>query len=182
MGLRAYSRGLWALIAVTLLVACASGGPSPGAPAGASPAATARATDPLSGDFAAITPGEAAQGNHDGAWVRWGGGIEWVDVVQGRTCFVMRVARLSPDGLPVWTNQPTGERFVACRPGTYDTRRFTPYREVTFVGRIDGEQRLSGERVARIQASVVYLWSDCLATDTSPHCLSGPVEPVEPAR
>lgn len=176
--------GLISLLCALLLASCASGGLSPPgsgeAPAIASEAA--RDTDPLRGDFDPITPGEAADTDRLGATVRWGGGIDRVVFQDGRSCFTMRAARLTPSGRPDWTRESNNERFVACRAGFYDALRFAPFREVTFVGRIDGHTQLDGERVATIEARVVYLFSDCLDIDaaTDPQCAYGPVEPGAP--
>lgn len=172
-------RGLVSMVCVLGLASCASGGPSPSHTDAVAPIPPAsRVADPLRGDFDPITPGEAARIDRQGAIVRWGGGIERVTFEDGRSCFTMRAARLSPGGRPDWGLESNGERFVACRAGFYDARRFAPFREVSFVGRIDGHAQLDGERVARIEARVVYLFSDCLDTATDPQCAYGPVEPA----
>lgn len=175
-------RGLVSLACALLLASCVSGGPSAPGAAPTVAGSSARATDPLRGDFDPITPGEAADADRLGAIVRWGGGIERVSYQDGRSCFVMRAGRLRPDGLPDWSRDSNNERFVACRAGFYDALRFAPFREVTFVGRIDGHAQLDGERVATIEARVVYLFSDCLDidADTDPQCAYGPVEPGAP--
>jgi|GEM_PF-906679 len=175
---RSNRRGLVSLACALLLASCASGGPSsPGAAPAPAPRSGAPATDPLRGDFDPITPGEAARADRLGATVRWGGGIERVTFEDGRSCFTMRAARLAPSGRPDWGRESNNERFIACRAGFYDALRFAPFREVTFVGRIDGHTQLDGERVATIEAQVVYLFSDCLDTATDPQCAYGPVEP-----
>lgn len=180
---RSNRRGLVSLACALLLASCASGGPpSPGAAPAPATRSGAPASDPLRGDFDPITPGEAAETDRLGATVRWGGGIERVVFQDGRSCFTMRAARLTPGGQPDWTRASNNERFVACRAGFYDALRFAPFREVTFVGRIDGHTQLDGERVATIEARVVYLFSDCLDIDaaTDPQCAYGPVEPGAP--
>ncbi|KWS06761.1 Starvation lipoprotein Slp [Lysobacter capsici AZ78] len=175
-------RGLVSVVCALGLASCASGGPSPSHTDAVAPITASWVADPLRGDFDPITPGEAADTDRLGATVRWGGGIDRVVFQDGRSCFTMRAARLTPSGRPDWTRESNNERFVACRAGFYDALRFAPFREVTFVGRIDGHTQLDGERVATIEARVVYLFSDCLDIDaaTDPQCAYGPVEPGAP--
>jgi outer membrane lipoprotein len=117
---------------------------------------------PLQGDFQALTPHEAAVGDHTSAMVRWGGRIIRTEPRPDRTCFEVISTKLNADGRPYWASDDTWGRFIACRTGFYDPALFQPNREVTFTGRIEGyEDRKVEEYVykfPRIAADVVYLW------------------------
>ena len=137
-------KGLAAAIATVLLAACAT------------------QPKPLQGEFQAITPHEAAVGDHSGAVVRWGGRIIRTEPRPDRTCFEVISTRLGADGRPLWASDDTWGRFIACRTGFYDPALFQPNREVTFTGRIEAyEDRKVEEyvyRFPRVAAEVVYLW------------------------
>ena len=132
------------LLAATLLAACAT------------------QPVPLQGQYAAITPHEAAARDSTGAVVRWGGRIVEVEPKPNETCFEMISTRLDASGRPRWGSDEVGGRFIACRTGFYDPALFQQDREVTFAGRIDGyETRKIGGydyRFPRVVADVVYLW------------------------
>jgi len=100
---------------------------------------------PLQGQFATITPRQAADHDSTGAGVRWGGRIVEVEPGQNRTCFEMLATRLD-----------------VCRSGFYDPALFQKNREVTFTGHVDGyeNRRIGGYdyRFPHIAADVVYLW------------------------
>ena len=117
---------------------------------------------PLQGEFTAVTPREAAEGDSTGAMVRWGGRIVDTQPLENRTCFEMIATRLDAYGRPYWGADDTGGRFIACRSGFYDPAVFERNREVTFTGRIDGyETRRIGQhdyRFPHVTADVVYLW------------------------
>lgn len=125
-------------------------------------AACATQPKPLQGEFAQISPRDAASTDRLGAMVRWGGRIVQVEPQPNRTCFEMISTRLSASGRPYWATDDVGGRFIACRDGFYDPALFEKNREVTFTGRIDGyESRRIGEydyRFPRVAADVVYLW------------------------
>ena len=125
-------------------------------------AACATQPKPLQGEFQALTPHEAAAGDHSGAAVRWGGRIIRTEPRPDRTCFEVISTRLNADGRPYWASDDTWGRFIACRTGFYDPAVFERNREVTFTGRIDGyETRRIGQydyRLPRVAADVVYLW------------------------
>lgn len=125
-------------------------------------AACATAPAPLQGDYAAITPRDAADRDSTGATVRWGGRIVQVEPKENRTCFEMIATRLNAYGRPLWATDDTGGRFIACRAGFYDPAVFEKNREVTFTGRIDGyeNRRIGGYdyRFPHVAADVVYLW------------------------
>ena len=126
-------------------------------------AACATQPKPLQGEFQALTPHDAAIGDHSGAVVRWGGRIVQTVPGQDSTCFQMISRPLGGTGRPL-SSAPdvTDGRFIACRQGFYDPAVFTAGREVTFMGRVDGvESTRIGEfdyRLPRMAADVVYLW------------------------
>jgi len=117
---------------------------------------------PLQGQFAPITPHEAAARESTGAVVRWGGRIVAVEPKPNQTCFEMMSTPLDASGRPRWASDEVGGRFIACRTGFYDPALFEKNREVTFAGRIAGyETRPIGGydyRFPRVAADVVYLW------------------------
>lgn len=125
-------------------------------------AGCATAVQPLRGDFAAVTPRDAAEQDSTGALVRWGGRIVRTEPLADRTCFEVLSTELGSSGRPYWADDDTRGRFIACRQGFYDPALFTDKREVTFTGRIDGyETRKIGDydyRFPRMAADVVYLW------------------------
>ncbi|RPE81250.1 Slp family lipoprotein [Vulcaniibacterium tengchongense] len=125
-------------------------------------AACATQPKPLQGEFASITPRDAAANDSTGAAVRWGGRIVQVEPQSNRTCFEMISTNLGTTGRPSWGSDDTGGRFLACRTGFYDPAVFEKNREVTFVGRVSGyETRKIGGydyRFPVVDADVVYLW------------------------
>lgn len=125
-------------------------------------AGCATVSPPLRGEFADLTPHQAVQADATGQLVRWGGRIVRTDPLADRTCFEVLGTRLDASGRPYWAADDTRGRFIACRTGFYDPALFTPEREVTFTGRIEGyESRRIGEydyRFPRVAADVVYLW------------------------
>jgi outer membrane lipoprotein len=120
------------------------------------------AVQPLRGEFADLSPHQAVHMDATGQLVRWGGRIVRTEPLADRTCFEMLSTRLDVSGRPYWAADDTRGRFIACRAGFYDPALFTPEREVTFTGRIEGyETRRIGEydyRFPRMSADVVYLW------------------------
>lgn len=125
-------------------------------------AACANEPQPLQGQFAQITPRQAAQGDSTGAVVRWGGRIVDVEPQTNRTCFEMISTRLGTFARPYWASDDTGGRFIACRTGFYDPAVFEKNREVTFTGRVSGYQsrKIGGYdyRFPVVEADIVYLW------------------------
>jgi outer membrane lipoprotein len=125
-------------------------------------AACASQPHPLQGEFAQITPRDAAATDSTGAVVRWGGRIVDLEPHTNRTCFEMDSTGLSATGRPYWASDDVGGRFIACRTGFYDPALFQSNREVTFTGRVAGyENRRIGQydyRFPRMEADVVYLW------------------------
>ena len=131
-------------LAAALLVACAS------------------QPQPLQGEFAEVSPRQAAEQDNTGIVVRWGGRIVRTEPHENRTCFEMISTRLDVYGRPYWATDDVGGRFIACRTGFYDPAVFEVNREVTFTGRLEGyDQRKIGGydyRFPRLAADVVYLW------------------------
>ena len=111
-----------ALAAVALLAGCAS------------------QPRPLQGDFAVLTPRDAATTDATGTLVRWGGRIVQVEPRPDSTCFEIMSTRLDVHGRPYWASDDTGARFIACRAGFYDPAVFEVNREVTFTGRLAGHE------------------------------------------
>ncbi len=124
-------------------------------------AGCATAPAPLRGDYAPLTPADAASTAAVGASVRWGGTIAAVEPRRDSTCLQIVGRDLGSLARPRSDDSTTG-RFLACRAGFYDPQVFATGREVTVVGRIDGmETRLIGEyeyRHPRVAADVIYLW------------------------
>jgi outer membrane lipoprotein len=133
-------------LACALLAACATQPPKP-----------------LQGAYTSLlTPREAAESDSTGATVRWGGRIVQVEPKENSTCFEMISTRLDSYGRPLWAEDDTGGRFIACRTGFYDPAVFERNREVTFTGRIDGYETRRvggyGYRFPHVAVDVVYLW------------------------
>lgn len=125
-------------------------------------AACATYPGPLQGQYAGVTPHEAAARDMGGTLVRWGGRIVSVEPQQNRTCFEVISTRLDARGRPYWETDEVAGRFIACRQGFYDPALFQADREVTFTGRLAGyESRKIGGydyRFPLLEAEVVYLW------------------------
>jgi len=117
---------------------------------------------PLQGQFATISPRQAAEQDATNAVVRWGGRVVSVEPGQNHTCFEVLSTGLDGSSRPYWETDEVAGRFIACRTGFYDPALFEKNREVTFTGRIDGYEtrRIGGYdyRFPRVAADVVYLW------------------------
>jgi outer membrane lipoprotein len=133
-----------ALLTVVLLAACAT------------------QPQPLQGEFAEVSPQDAATQDSTGVVVRWGGRVIRTEPLDNKTCFEILSTRLDTYGRPYWATDDVGGRFIACRTGFYDPAVFEPNREVTFTGRIEGydTRKIGGHdyRFPRVAADVVYLW------------------------
>ncbi len=152
MSLRTTARFLATAAGVALLSACAT------------------APQPLQGNFPQITPQQAVANTPAGSAVRWGGRIVETQPKQDRTCFQMVAMPLTSSGRPQSSSSDvTQGRFLACRAGFYDPAVFTPGREVTFVGRVEGTDSVRiGEydyRLPQLAADVIYLWPEVREVD-----------------
>jgi outer membrane lipoprotein len=123
--------------------------------------ACARPPAALRGEFAATSVAQAASGAGAGQQIRWGGELVSTTPRGDETCFEVVERPLDRAARPRFTDASSG-RFVACSPGFYDPAVWTPGRQVTVVGRIDGVQMGTvGEatrRFPRVAAEAVHLW------------------------
>lgn len=123
--------------------------------------ACATVPQPLSGEYTALTPTQAAQGGSGGTLVRWGGEIIKTEPEANQTCFFVLSKALDSSARPVLDNGSQG-RFMACHDGFYDPEVFTKGREVTFTGTTHGiVSRKVGDydyAYPRLVANTVYLW------------------------
>ena len=127
--------------------------------------ACATAPQPLQGAFPGVTPQQAVAAPQSGANVRWGGRIVETLPKQDKTCFQMVGMPLNASGRPDSGSADASQgRFLACRAGFYDPAVFTPGRDVTFVGRIEGTDSVRiGEydyKLPSLAADIVYLWPE----------------------
>lgn len=124
-------------------------------------AACATVPAPLQGQFAAVTPRDAAQSGARGEAVRWGGDIIKVEPKAGETCFEILARPLDSQARPT-SRDPSGGRFIACRSGFYDPEEFQRGRDITVVGQLSGNERGKvGEfdyTYPRVAADAIYLW------------------------
>lgn len=137
-------QGLSAAVALGMLAACAS------IPA------------PLAGDFADFQPNQATD-RSVGAQVRWGGSIVETQPGRDQTCVEILARELDRGLRPLGGDMHHG-RFLACRSGFQDPAIFTPGRDITVVGRvqgfIDGEIGEFMYRYPHLDAEVIYLWPE----------------------
>jgi len=116
---------------------------------------------PLAGDFAEFQPNQATD-RSVGAQVRWGGSIVETRPGRDETCVEILARELDRELRPVGGDNNFG-RFLACRSGFQDPAIFTPGRDITVVGRVEGF--VDGEigefvyRYPRLSAEVMYLWA-----------------------
>jgi outer membrane lipoprotein len=136
--------------------------------------ACATAPKPLQGQFEPITPQQTLSTGTSGQSVRWGGRI--IDTLPGpnQTCFQLLSRPLNALGRPMTTASDASDgRFIACRSGFYDPAVFQPGRDVTFIGRVAGQETVKiGEyeyHLPKLMADVVYLWPEQRAMDMGPY-------------
>jgi len=124
-------------------------------------ASCASVPTPLQGQFASVTPRDAATSGGSGEAVRWGGEIIKVEPKTDQTCFEILARQLDATARPV-ARDPSGGRFIACRNGFYDPEDFARGRELTVTGRLGGVERGKvGEfdyTYPRVAADTIYLW------------------------
>jgi outer membrane lipoprotein len=133
--------------------------------------ACATVPTPLQGQFAPVTPRDAATSGQ-GEAVRWGGEIIEVDPRADRTCFTILARDLDASARPM-ARDPSDGRFLACRDGFYDPEEFKRGREITVVGHLDGsEQAKVGDfdyTYPRVAADAIYLWPRRQLYTTTPY-------------
>jgi outer membrane lipoprotein len=116
---------------------------------------------PLQGQFAPVTPRDAAASGGQGEAVRWGGEIINVDPRPEQTCFEILARELDSTARPV-SRDPSDGRFLACRNGFYDPEEFKQGRNITVVGKLNGtEVGKVGQfdyTYPRVAADAIYLW------------------------
>jgi outer membrane lipoprotein len=115
---------------------------------------------PLQGDYAAITPRDAAA-NAAGQRVRWGGEIIKVDPSADATCFEILARSLDSRARPTGADPSLG-RFIACHGGFHDPEEFERGREMTVVGQVTGiDHGKVGDfdyAYPHVAADAIYLW------------------------
>lgn len=128
-------------------------------------AACATVPQPLQGTYTDITSVAAQQGGGGAVQVRWGGQIIDTKPGQQETCFYVLQRPLDDEARPQSPDHSDGQtqgRFVACRAGFYDPEVFTPGRDITVTGVLQGTQpeKIGDYTYAypRVEANVVYLW------------------------
>ncbi len=134
--------------------------------------ACATVPTPLQGQFAPVTPRDAAASGGQGEAVRWGGEIINVDPRTDQTCFEILARDLDSQARPV-DRDPSGGRFLACRNGFYDPEEFKRGRDITVVGHLNGSERAKvGDfdyTYPRIAADTIYLWPKRAMYAASPY-------------
>ena len=128
-------------------------------------AACATAPTPLQGQFDPVTPHQVTTTRATGQSVRWGGRIIETTPGPQQTCFQLLGLPLNSMGRPMERTADASQgRFIACRSGFYDPAVFQPGRDVTFIGRVDGQEQVKiGEydyALPRLAADVIYLWPE----------------------
>ena len=125
----------------------------------------------LAGKYDPVTVREAQAQPREGVAVRWGGKI--VDMRPGKdqTCFEIASFPLDSEARPEPSDESPG-RFVACAPGFYEPAVYTPGRDVTVVGALNGTK--AGKvgqydyTFPRVDATTVYLWPEQAAREPRP--------------
>lgn len=127
---------------------------------------------PLQGQFATVSPRDAAAGGGQGDAVRWGGEIIGVDPRADKTCFEILARDLDLQARPM-ARDPSNGRFLACRNGFYDPEEFKRGRDITIVGHLDGSEKAKvGDfdyTYPRVAADAIYLWPKRPAFVESPY-------------
>ena len=125
----------------------------------------------LAGRYDAITVRDAQSTPHDGAAVRWGGTLVSMKPGKDETCFEIASFPLDARARPRPSDDSPG-RFIACAKGFYEPTVYTPGRDVTVVGALNGT--IPGKvgqyeyRYPRVDATTVYLWPERTAENTRP--------------
>ena len=125
--------------------------------------ACVRPPENLAGQYDRVTVREAQVEPRAGAAVRWGGILISMQPRKDQTCFEIASFPLDAAARPVRSDQSAG-RFIACSPGFYEPTVYTPGRDVTVVGALNGT--ITGKvgqydyRFPRVDAVTVYLWPE----------------------
>jgi len=139
--------------------------------------ACATVPTPLQGQFAPVTPRDAAANGDQSAAVRWGGEIINVEPRADETCFEVLSRDLWDDARPKRRDHSDG-RFIACSKGFYDPAAYPRGRELTVTGSLSGSERHKvGEydyTYARVVADQVYLWPKRETPTGYPYSAFGP--------
>lgn len=124
----------------------------------------------LKGDFAAITPQQAAVSQSVAVSpVRWGGTILSSNNTAEQSCFEVLGRPLDYNARPLVTDGEQG-RFLACKAGFIDPAVFAPGRDVTIIGAVTGVEAHKVNdfdyRYPKLQAQTIYLWPERAAVET----------------
>ena len=126
-------------------------------------AACMRPPQNLAGKFEPITVPEAQASPREGLAVRWGGTLISTRPGKDQTCFELASFELDRRARPRPSDHSPG-RFLACAPGFFDPAVYTPGREVTVVGALNGTTVAKvGEyeyTFPRVDAATVHLWPE----------------------
>ena len=134
-------------------------------------AACVRPPQNLAGRYDALTVRDAQNTPHDGAAVRWGGTLISMKPGRDETCFEIASFPLDAKARPRPSDESAG-RFIACAKGFYEPTVYTPGRDVTVVGALNGT--IAGKvgqydyRYPRVDATTVYLWPERTAENAHP--------------
>lgn len=134
-------------------------------------AACMRPPQNLAGKYDPITVPEAQTAPREGVAVRWGGQLISTQPGRDQTCFEIASLPLDSTARPEASDESRG-RFLACAPGFYEPAVYTPGREVTVVGALNGTT--SGKvgeydyTYPRVDAATVHLWPERSAEPPGP--------------
>ncbi len=118
--------------------------------------------EPLSGEFAPLTPEESGD-QHVNQRVRWGGSIVDTRPGEAETCIEVLARSLDDRARPRSGDANQG-RFLACRDGFKDPAVFESGRDITVIGTLTGfvEGRIGDFRYIypRVSANTLFLWGE----------------------
>ena|SRR5699024_6559225 len=118
--------------------------------------------EPLSGDFAPLTPEESGD-QHVDQQVRWGGSIVDTRPGEAETCIEI-LARSLDDRARPHSGDANQGRFLACRDGFEDPAVFERGRDITVIGTLTGfvEGQIGEFRYIypRVSADTLFLWGE----------------------
>ena len=117
----------------------------------------------LAGRYEPVTVRDAQAEPREGLAVRWGGRLVSMQPGRGQTCFEIASFPLDGAARPQPSDESLG-RFIACAPGFYEPTVYTPGRDLTVAGALNGAT--TGKvgqydyRFPRVDATTVYLWPE----------------------